>query len=118
MPQADLGSVAFLAQRFLIQSPMNGHGKMTNMTHFDAVVSASCNKLRHRLTLQDTTDEDKRDLSFRSVQEFQCLHFLPMGAGVLGDNKVIGVRAQPIAKLLRSNNDFRADREMHPVELF
>jgi len=26
MPQADLGSVAFLAQRFLIQSPMNGHG--------------------------------------------------------------------------------------------
>src|SRR6266403_1073724 len=117
MPQADLRSIAFVAQRFLIQSPMNGYGKMTNVTHFNAIVSASCNELRHRLTLQDATDEDKRNLPLRSVQQFQCLRFVPIGAGVLGDNQVIGVLAQPLAKLLGSNNDFRGDREMHPVEL-
>jgi len=33
------------------------------------------------------------------------------------DNKVIGVRAQPLAELLGSSNDLRADREMHLVEL-
>src|SRR5882672_2309086 len=117
MPQADLGAVAFLAQCFLVQGPVNGYGKMTNVTHFNTIVGASGNELRHRLTLQYATDEDKRDLPLRSVQEFQCLRFLPIGAGVLGDNKVIGVLAQPFAKLLGSNNDFRADREMHPVEL-
>src|SRR5882724_4148235 len=117
MPQADLGPVAFLAQRFLIQSPVNGYGKMTNVTHFNAIVGASCNELRHRLPLQDTTDEDKRDLPLRSVQEFQCLRFLPIGAGVLGDNKIIGVRAQPLAELLESDNYLRADREVHLVEL-
>src|SRR5882762_1264407 len=111
MPQAVLRSVAFIAQCFFFQRPMNGYGKMTNVTHFNTIVSASCNELRHGLTLQDTTDEDKRDLSFRSVQEFQCLRFLPIGARVLGDNKVIVVRAQPFAKLLRSNNYLRADRE-------
>src|SRR6267143_2764397 len=90
---------------------------MTNVPHFNAIVGDSGNELRHRLTLQDATDEDKRDLPLRSVQEFQGLRFLPMGAGVLGDNKIKGMLAQPFAKLLGSNNDFRADREMHPVEL-
>src|SRR6266851_2837838 len=117
MPQADLGSVACVAQCFLIQRPVNGHGKMTNVTHFNAIVGASCDELRHRLALQDATDEDKRDLSLRPGQEFQCLRFLPIGAGVLGDNKVIGVRDQPFAKLLGSYNYLRADREMYPVEL-
>src|SRR6266852_677186 len=117
MPQTVFGSVVVITQCFLIQSPMNGHRKMTNVIHFNAIVSASCNELRHRLTLQDATDEDKRNLPLRSVQQFQCLRFVPIGAGVLGDNKVIGAPAQPLAKLLGSNNDFRGDREMHPVEL-
>src|SRR6267154_5968507 len=117
MPQADLGSIAFIAQRFLIQSPMNSYGKMTNVTHFNAIVSASCNELRHRLTLQDATDEDKRNLPLRSVQQFRCLRFPPIGAGQLGNNKVIGVRAQPLAEPLGSYNDLRADREIHLVEL-
>jgi hypothetical protein len=39
-----------------------------------------------------------------------------MGAGVFGDNQVKAVRAQPIAKLLGSDNDFRSDAEMHLVE--
>jgi len=117
MPQAVLGSVAFIAQRFLIQSPMNGYGKVTNMIHFYAVVSSSCNEIRYGLPLQGATDEDKWDLSVRQVQEFECLRFPPMGAGILGDNKVIGVRAQPFAKLLGSYNYLRTDREMHFVEL-
>src|SRR6202521_5691948 len=96
---------------------MNGYGKMTNMIHFNTIVSTSGNELRHRLTLQDATDEDKRARALRSVQEFRSLSFLLMGAGVLGDNKVIGVRAQPFAKLLGSCNYLRADREMHLVEL-
>src|SRR6266403_471036 len=116
MPQADLGPVAFLAQCFLIQSPMNGYGKMTNVTHFNAIVGASCNELRHRLPLQDATDEDKRDLPLRSVQKFQCLRFPPIGAGILSDNQVIGVLAQPFAELFGSFDDLRADREMHLVE--
>jgi hypothetical protein len=37
-------------------------------------------------------------------------------AGVLGDHKVIGVRAKPLGKLLGSYNYLRADREMHLVE--
>src|SRR6267143_4024070 len=117
MLQAVLRSVAFIAQCFLSQRPMNGDGKMTNAPHFNAIVGASCNELRHRLTLQDTTDEDKRDLPLRSVQEFQCLRFLPIGAGQLGNNKVIGVRGQPLAELLGSYNDLSADREMYLVEL-
>src|SRR6266404_1507049 len=117
MPQAVFGSVAFLAQCFLLQRPTNGYGKMTNAPHFNTIVGASCNELRHRLALQDATDEDKRDLPLRSVQEFQCLCFLPIGAGVLGDNKVISVRGQPFAELLGSYNDLRADREVHFVEL-
>src|SRR6266403_4188956 len=117
MPQAVFGSVAFLAQCFLLQRPTNGYGKMTNAPHFNTIVGASCNELRHRLTLQDATDEDKRDLPLRSVQEFQCLRFLPIGAGVLGDNKVKGVRGQPFAKLLGSNNDLRTAREVHFIEL-
>src|SRR5467141_3295357 len=117
MPQAVFGSVAFLAQCFLLQRPTNGYGKMTNAPHFNTIVGASCNELRHRLTLQDATDEDKRDLPLRSVQEFQCLRFPPIGAGQLGNNKVIGVRAQPLAERLGSYNDLRADREMHLVEL-
>ncbi len=90
---------------------------MTNVIHFNTIVGSSCDELRHRLTLQDAADEDKRDRPLRPVQEFQCLRFLPFGAGVLGDNKVIGVRAQPFAKLLRSCDYLRADREMHLVEL-
>lgn len=117
MPQADLGSVAFIAQRFLIQSPMNGYGKVTNMIHFYAVVSSSGNELRNSLTLQGTTNKDEWDLALRQVQELECLRFPPMGAGVLGDNKVIGVRAQPFAKLLGSCNCLCTDREMHFVEL-
>src|SRR6266403_3999948 len=117
MPQADLGPVAFLAQCFFLQRLMNGYGKVTNVTHFNAIVGASCNELRHRLPLQDATDEDKRDLPLRSVQEFQCLRFLPIRAGVRGDNKVIGVLAQVFAKLLGSNNDLRTDREVHFIEL-
>ena len=81
------------------------------------MVGASCNELRHRLTLQDATDQDKRDLALRYVQEFQCLRFPPIGAGILGDNKVIGVRAQPLAELFGSSDDLGADREMHLVEL-
>jgi len=51
MPQAVFGSVAFIAQSLLIQSPMNGYGKMTNVAHFNAMVGSSCNEFRHRLTL-------------------------------------------------------------------
>jgi hypothetical protein len=40
-----------------------------------------------------------------------------MGARVLSDNKVIGVRAEPFAKLLGSYNYLRTDREMYFVEL-
>src|SRR5229473_6660738 len=117
MPQAVLGSAAFLAQCFFLQRLMNGYGKMTNVPHFNTIVGASCNELRHRLTLQGATDKDKRDLPLRSVQEFQCLSLPPIGAGVLGNNKIIGVRAQPLAKLFGSSDDLRADREMHLVEL-
>src|SRR5260370_17314722 len=117
MPQAVFGSVAFLAQCFLLQRPMNGYGKMPNVLHFNTMVGAVCNDPRPRLTLQGATDEDKRDLPLRSVQEFQCLSFPPIGAGQLGNNKVIGVRAQPFAELLGSDNYLRADREMHLVEL-
>jgi len=117
MPQVVLGSVAFIAQCFLLQRPMNGYGKVTNVAHFNAIVGPSGNELRHRLTLQYATDEDQRDLHLRSVQEFQCLRFHPIGAGILGDNQVIGVRAQPLAELLGSDNGLRADREMHLVEL-
>src|SRR5882762_3064765 len=117
MPQLVLGSVALLAQCLLIQSPMNGYGKVTNVTHFNAIVGPSCDELRHGLALQDAADEDKRDLSLRSVQEFQCLRFLPIGARVLGDNQVIGALAQPYAKFLGSNNDLRVDREVHFVKL-
>src|SRR6266850_3919276 len=116
MPQAVLGSAAFLAQCFFLQRLMNGYGKMTNAPHFNAIVGASCNELRHRLTLQGATDEDKRDLPLRSVQEFLCLPFPRIGAGKLGNNKVIGVRAQPLAELLESDNYLRAE-EMHLVEL-
>jgi len=45
-------------------------------------------------TLQDATDEDKRDLPLSIAQEFQCLRFPPIGASQLGNNKVIGVRGQ------------------------
>ena len=93
MPQAVLRSVVFIAQCFLLQRPMNGHRKMANMIHFNTIVGASCKELRHRLTLQGATDEDKRDLRLQSVQEFQCLRFPPIGTGILGNNKVIGVRA-------------------------
>src|SRR2546422_10858052 len=117
MPQAVLGSAAFLAQCFFLQRLMNGYRKMTNAPHFNAIVGASCNELRHRLTLHGATDEDKRDGPLRSVQEFQRLRFLPIGAGVLGDDKVIGAGAQPFAKLLGSSNDLRAGREMYLVEL-
>src|SRR5260370_12509652 len=117
MPQAVLGSAPFLAQCFFLQRPTNGYGKMTNAPHFNTIVGSSCNELRHRLTLQGATDKDKRDLPLRSVQEFQCLRFPPIGAGILGDNKVIGVRAQPLAELFGSSDDLRADREMHLVEL-
>src|SRR5260370_5219156 len=117
MPQAVLGSVAFIAQCFLLQSPMNGYGKMTDVAHFNAIVGASCNELRHRLTLQGATHEDERDLPLRQVQEFQCLCLPPVGAGVLGDNKVIGVRAQPFTKFLGSSNYLRTSREMHLLEL-
>src|SRR5882762_1703262 len=117
MPQAVFGPVALVAQRLLIQSSKNGYGKMTNVAHFDAIVGSSCNELRHGLALENATDEDQRDLPLRSVQEFQCLRFLPIGAGVLGDNNVIGVRAQPFAKLLGSTNYLRAHREVHVVEL-
>src|SRR5467141_5259862 len=116
MPQVVLGSVAFLAQCFFLQRPMNGYRKMTNAPHFNAIVGTSCNELRHRLTLHGATDKDKRDLPLRSVQEFQCLRFPPIGAGILGDNKVIGVRAQPLAELFGSSDDLSADREMHLVE--
>ncbi len=68
MPQAVFGSVAFLAQCFLLQRPMNGYGKVANVLHFNTIVGASCNELRHRLTLQGATDEDKWDLPLRSVQ--------------------------------------------------
>src|SRR5437667_7148563 len=51
MPQAVFGSVAFLAQCFLLQRPMNGYGKVTNVAHFNAIVGPSGNELRHRLTL-------------------------------------------------------------------
>src|SRR5207245_7841677 len=117
MPQAVLGSAAFIAQCFFLQRPMNGYGKMTNAPHFNTIVGASCNELRHRLTLQGATDEDKRDLPLRSAQEFQCPRFPPIGASQLGNNKVIGVRAQPLAKLFGSSDNLRADREMHLVEL-
>src|SRR6266852_97424 len=116
MPQAVLGSAACLAQGFFLQRLMNGYRKMTNVPHFNTIVGASCNELRHRLTLQGATDKDKRDLPLRSVQEFQCLRFPPIGAGILGDNKVIGVRAQPLAELFGSSDDLSADREMHLVE--
>src|SRR4029077_17567946 len=38
-------------------------------------------------------------------------------AGVLGDNKVIGVLTQLFAKLLGSNNNLRTDSEVHFIEL-
>src|SRR6266566_3853663 len=117
MPQPVFGSVAFIAQCFFLQRAMNGYGKMTNVPHFNAIVGASGNELRHRLTLQRAPDEDKRGLPLRYVQEFQFLRFPPIGAGQLGNNKVIGVRAQPLAELLGSDNYLRADREMHLVEL-
>jgi len=44
------------------------------------------------------------------------LPFPRIGAGKLGNNKVIGVRAQPLAELLESDNYLRAE-EMHLVEL-
>src|ERR1700687_4672052 len=116
MPQAVFGAVAFIAQGLLIQSPMNGYGKMTNVAHFNTIVGSSCNELRHRLTLQRAPDEDKRDSPLRSRKEFQCLLFPPIGAGALGDDKVIGAGAQPFAKLLGGSNYLRADREMHLVE--
>src|SRR5260370_9932581 len=117
MPQAVFGSVAFLAQCFLLQRPTNGCGKMTIAPQFNTIVGSSCDELRHRLTLQDATDEDKRDLPLRSVQEFQGLRFLPIGSVQLGNNKVIDVRAQPLAELLGSYNDIPADREMHLLAL-
>src|SRR5205823_13212408 len=45
MPQAVFGSVAFLAQCFLLQRPMNGYGKVANVLHFNTIVGASCNEL-------------------------------------------------------------------------
>src|SRR5437762_10540713 len=75
MPQPVFGSVAFIAQCFLLQRLMNGYRKMTNVPHFNTIVGSSCNELRHRLTLQRAPDEDKRDLPLRSVQEVQCLRF-------------------------------------------
>src|SRR5258708_7814635 len=116
MSQALLGSIAFVAQCFLIQSPMNGHGKMTKVIHFNTIVGASCNEFRDYLPLHGASDEDKRDLLPRLVQEFQCLRFPPVGAGILGQNYVIGLRAQSFGKLLGSFNYLRADREMHPLK--
>src|SRR6267154_3120330 len=44
-------------------------------------------------------------------------HFNAIVAGQLGNNKVIGVRSQPLAEHLGRDNYLRADREMHLVEL-
>ncbi len=43
--------------------------------------------------------------------------FPPIEAWILGNNKVISVRARPFAKLLGSSNDLRAGREMYLVKL-
>ncbi len=50
---------------------MNGYGKVTNVAHFNAIVGPSGNEFRDCLPLQDVTDEDKRDLPLRLVQQFQ-----------------------------------------------
>jgi len=70
------------------QSSMNGDGKMTNVVHFDTVVGAFCNEVR-TVSRCKVLPTKIRGSACSIVQEFQCLRFPPVGAGVLGDNKVI-----------------------------
>jgi hypothetical protein len=89
---------------------------MANVIHFNTIVGAFGDEFRDGLSLQGTSDENKRDLPLRRAQEFERLCFPARGDGVLGDNQVKGMRAQPFAELFGSSDDFRADREMHLVE--
>ena len=50
------------------------------------------------------------------MQEFQGIGFPEVGAEVLGDNKVIVVRAWSLRKLVGSYNDLCVDRELHSFE--
>jgi len=90
---------------------MNGYGKMTNLTHFNAIVGASVMKLRHRLTLHGATTKISGSGSSIGagvpVPAFPAAH----RGWDTRDNKVIDARAQPLAELFGSSDDLRADRE-------
>ena len=95
---------------------MNGDRQMTNAIHFNTVGGTFQDQLRSGFAFQAVDQEDEGDVLLHLVQEIQHLRFLPVRAGVLGNNKVKALRTESPGELLGSHNNIRADREAHPFE--
>jgi hypothetical protein len=117
MPQMFLRTVALHAQIILTQCPTNGHWKVADVIHFDTIGSAVRNELRHDFQWRLVGHKDERDRVIHLVQEFQGWRSLPIGGRVLGQNNVVGLRAQAFGKLLGARNYIGADVEMCQAEL-
>src|SRR6266566_362099 len=90
---------------------------MANVLHFNAKGSALQGKLRSVFELQAMAQEDEGKVLLHLAQEVQRLRFVPIWAGILGDNKVKELRTELFSELLGCHNYTRADRESRPLEL-
>jgi hypothetical protein len=84
MSQLPFGTIALIAQGFLIERPMNSYGQMSNVVDFDTIGSTIQDELRSGFAFQAVNQEDDRDVFLKLLQELQHLCCRPAGAGVLG----------------------------------
>src|SRR5450755_3220232 len=98
-----LGPVALYTQATFVQRPANGYGNMADVIYFNAVKSTLSNEFRPNFSFDGIGDEDERNLLSQLTQDVQNWRRLPVGAGILGDNDVIGLCTQPCRKLFVGN---------------
>src|SRR4029077_21004963 len=90
---------------------MHDHRQVANPIHFNAIGGTFQNELRGSLAFQAVDQTDDRDVLLHLTKSFQCLRFLPIRAGILGDHKVKGLRMEEFGKLLGSYHNICADYE-------
>ena len=77
---------------------------MANTIHFNAFGSTFQDEFCSGFAFQAMDQKNEGYIFLHLAQEVQHLHFLPVGAGVLGHDKVKGLRTESVGELLGTHN--------------
>src|ERR1700733_3657228 len=116
MPQMLLRSITLHPQIILTKSSANGHGKVTNVIHFNTIGSAVRDEFRHGFVGQPVRNKDDRYGMFHPAQCLQRLRSRRIGDGMRCNDNVIGLCLQAFDKQLGSWGYFRTHVEMCTFE--